>query len=61
MFIRNIFTKKCSGYISEEILYIMIYKIDIFKVISYIVYKKEQSNIWGKSREKIGREYDLIS
>ena len=33
MFIRNIFTKKCSGYISEEILYIMIYKIDIFKVI----------------------------
>ena len=45
MFIRNIFTKKCSGYISEEILYIMIYRIDIFKVISYIVYKKEQSNI----------------
>ena len=39
----------------------MIYKIDIFEVISYIVYKKEQSNIWGKSREKIGRENDLIS
>ena len=61
MCIRNIFIKIFSAYISEDILYIMIYKIDIFEVICYIVYKKEQSKIGGKSREEIGREYDLIS
>ena len=35
----------------------MIYKYDIFE----FVYRKEQSKIRGKSREKIGREYDQIS
>ena len=29
--------------------------------LSYIVYRKEQSKTRGKSREKIGREYDQIS
>ena len=28
MFIRNIFTKNLSGYISENVLYIMIYRYD---------------------------------
>ena len=45
MCIRNIFIKIFSAYISEDSLYIMIYKIDIFEVICYIVYKKEQSKI----------------
>ena len=34
---------------------------DFIYVINYIVYRKEQSKITGKSREKIGREYDQIS
>ena len=29
--------------------------------LSYIVYRKDQSNTRGKSREKFGREYDQIS
>ena len=29
--------------------------------LSYIVYRKEQSNARGKSTEKIGRKYDQIS
>ena len=29
--------------------------------LSYIVYRKEQSNTRGKSREKIGRKYDQVS
>ena len=29
--------------------------------LSYIVYRKEQIKIRGKSKEKIGREYDQIS
>ena len=39
----------------------MIYKCDICKFISYLVYRIEQCNIRGKSREKIGRKYDQIS
>ena len=39
----------------------MIYKYNIYEFISYLVYKKEQSKIRGKSREKIGRKYDQIS
>ena len=39
----------------------MIYKYDICKFISYLVYRKEQSKIRGKMREKIGRKYDQIS
>ena len=41
---------------------IFIYLIYYFVyLINYIVYRKEQSKIRGKSREKIGREYDQIS
>ena len=29
--------------------------------LSYVIYRKENSNTRGKSREKIGREYDQIS
>ena len=36
----------------------MIYKYDIYEFISYLVYRKEQSKISGKSREKIGGKYD---
>ena len=33
----------------------MIYKYDIYKFISYLVYRNEQSKIRGKSREKNGK------
>ena len=58
IFIRNIFIKNLPGYISDNFLCIMIY---IYDSLSYIVYRKEQSKTWGKSREKIGREYDQIN
>ena len=51
--------KNLSGYTSENVLYIMIYKYDF--ELSYIVYRKEQSQARGKSREKIGRKYNQIS
>ena len=41
IFIRNVFMKNLSGYTSENVLYIMIYKYDF--ELSYIVYRKEQS------------------
>ena len=41
-------------------LNIMIYKSDSFELKLYS-YRKEQSKTRGKSREKIGREYDQIS
>ena len=59
--IRNILIKNVSVYISENVLYIMIYKYDIYEFISYLVYRKEQVKIRGKSREKTGRKYDKIS
>ena len=46
---------------SENFLYIMIYKYDFFEFISYIVYKRESSKIRGNRRENIGREYDQVS
>ena len=46
---------------SENFLYIMIYKYDFFEFISYIVYKREPSKIRGNRRENIGREYDQVS
>ena len=39
----------------------MIYKHNIYELIIYLVYRKEQSKIRAKSREKIGRTYDQIS
>ena len=39
----------------------MIYKYNIYELISYIVYGKEQNKTRGKSGEKIGREYDQTS
>ena len=33
----------------------------MFLILIYIVYRKEQSRIRGKIREKIGREYGQIS
>ena len=33
----------------------------MFLNLSYIVFRKEQIKISGKSREKIGEEYDQIS
>ena len=35
IFIRNIFIKNLSGYISENVLYIMIYKYDSFEFKLY--------------------------
>ena len=61
MFITNVFIKNFSGYMSENFLYIMIYKYDFFEFISYIVYKRESSKIRGNRRENIGREYDQVS
>ena len=61
MFITNAFIKKFSGYMSENFLYIMIYKYDFFEFISYIVYKREPSKIRGNRRENIRREYDQVS
>ena len=40
------------------LFYLFIYFIVLFIWIKYVVYRKEQSKIKGKSREKIGREYD---
>ena len=35
IFIRNIFIKNLSGYISENVLYIMIYKYNSFEFMLY--------------------------
>ena len=40
--------------------YILWFINTIVLSLSYIVYRKEQSKTRGKSREKIGREYDQI-
>ena len=37
----------------------MIYKYNIYEFIIYLVYRKEHSQISGKSREKMGRKCDL--
>ena len=42
-------------------VYILWFINKIVLSLSYIVYRKEQSKARGKSREKIGREYDQIS
>ena len=60
IFMRIIFIKNWSGYSSENVLYIMIYKYMIVLSFSYIVYRKEQNKNRWKSREKIGREDDQI-
>ena len=44
-----------------RIFYILWFINIIFLSLSYIVYRKEQSNTRGKNREKIGREYDQIN
>ena len=36
----------------------MIYKYNTYKFLSYVGYRKKQSKISGKSREKIGRKYN---
>ena len=38
----------------------MIYKYDN-EFVSYLVYRKEQSKIRGKSRVKLGRKFNQIS
>ena len=35
----------------------MIHKFDIYEFICYLVYRKKQSKISGKSKKKIGRKY----
>ena len=60
IFMRIIFIKNWSGYSSENVLYIMIYKCMIVLSFSYIVYRKEQNKNRWKSREKIVREDDQI-
>ena len=68
MFLRVIYSKTFIRifyivtvlYLSE--IYLFIYFIYyLIYLINYVVYRKEQSKIRGKSREKIGREYDQIS
>ena len=41
--------------------YILWFIDTIVLSLSYMVYRKRQSKTRGKSREKIGREYDQIS
>ena len=36
----------------------MIYEHNTYEFISYVGYRKKQSKISGKSREKIGRKYN---
>ena len=42
-------------------VYILWFINTIVLSLGYIVYRKEQSKTRGKSRERIGREYDQIS
>ena len=63
-FIYQIFIRKISKIyqvIFMRIFYILWFINIIFLSLSYIVYRKEQSNTRGKNREKIGREYDQIN
>ena len=45
IFIRNIFIKNLSGYISENLLYITIYKYEIFEFISCIIWFIERNKV----------------
>ena len=42
-------------------IYLFVYFYCFIYLINYIVYRKEQSKIRRKSREKIAREYDQTS
>ena len=53
--------KYFSGYILENLLYIMIYKHNIYEFKRYLVCRKEQGKIIGKSIENTERKYDEIS
>ena len=53
IFLRNIFFKNLSGYISKNFLYIMTYKYNIFEFISYLVGRKEQSKIREKVEKRL--------
>ena len=41
------------------LLCVMIYKYNIYEFIRYLVHRKEQNKIRGKSRPKIGRKYQI--
>ena len=60
-YLSEIYLPKIYQVIFPRIFYILWIINKIFLSLSYIIYRKEQSKIRGKSWEKIGREYDQIS
>ena len=60
-YLSEIYLSKIYQVIFLRMFYIVRFINMIVVSLSYIVYRKEQSKTRGKSREKIGREYDQIS
>ena len=60
-YLSEIYLSKICQIVFPRIFYILRFINKIFLNLNYIVYRKEQSKIRGKSKEKIGREYDQIS
>ena len=60
-YLSEIYLSKNYQVIFLRMFYILWFINTIVLSLSYIVYRKEQSNTRGKSREKIGRKYDQVS